>query len=299
MTVSTTTNRIQYNGDGTTVDFGFPYVMFAASDLLVTLYDTAAMADVSPAPVLNGSDTYDYTFAGTFDADRGEYTAGGTVTFNTAPITGYRVTIERVVPQTQAVTLIDNSKFPANTVNGALDRLTVLVQRAMQLVGQALTFPSSDPTTVTSTLPDAATRASMYLAFDASGNPIASPGPSSTGGPISAFWATTVQLANAALSRTALAINSNAFVTQASGDSTTLAATTAFVAAATAKVYVQTFSVTGTYTPHAGMVNCLIYAVGGGGGGAGVGVSAASGLAGGGGARAACRSCWPRLRPSG
>lgn len=55
--------------------------------------------------------------------------------------------------------------------------------------------------------------------------------------------------------------------TAAVGDSDSSAASTAFVQAATGKVYVQTFSATGTYTPHAGMVNCIIECWGAGGGG--------------------------------
>ena len=58
-------------------------------------------------------------------------------------------------------------------------------------------------------------------------------------------------------------------VTQAVGNSSTKVATTAFVQAATAKVYIQTFTGSGTYTPHAGMVNCIIECLGGGGGGGG------------------------------
>lgn len=72
--------------------------------------------------------------------------------------------------------------------------------------------------------------------------------------------------------------------TQAVGNSSTLVATTAFVQAATAKVYIQTFTGSGTYTPHAGMVNCIIEAVGGGGGGSGIAAASASVAAGGGGA---------------
>jgi hypothetical protein len=49
------------------------------------------------------------------------------------------------------------------------------------------------------------------------------------------------------------------------------------------KVYVQTFTSSGTYTPHAGMVNCLIECVGGGGGGGGVNGAAANSAASGGG----------------
>ena len=276
MTVSSSTNRIQYTANGVTVDFAFPYIMFAASDLLVTLYDTTAEAEVSPAPVLDGAATYDYTFAGTFDADKGEYTAGGTITFNTAPPSNYRVTIERVVPPTQAVTLIDNSKFPANTVNGALDRLTVLVQRAMQLLGQALTFPSSDPSSVTNTLPGYQERASKYLAFDSNGNPIASSAPISGGTtPISAFWETTIQIASAALSRVAL-------VVPGLGDNNTYTGTNTFNGAVTFGAgmslveRIQTFTATGTYTPHAKMVYCRIECVGGGGAGGGTATAGAS-----------------------
>lgn len=72
-------------------------------------------------------------------------------------------------------------------------------------------------------------------------------------------------------------------VTQAVGNSSTKVATTAFVQAATGKVYVQVFTGSGTYTPHAGMVNCIIECLGGGGGGGGTASSNASVGAGGGG----------------
>jgi hypothetical protein len=49
------------------------------------------------------------------------------------------------------------------------------------------------------------------------------------------------------------------------GDNDTSAASTASVQAATGKVYVQIFTGSGTYTPHAGMVNCIIECWGGGG----------------------------------
>lgn len=70
--------------------------------------------------------------------------------------------------------------------------------------------------------------------------------------------------------------------TASAGDSDTSAASTAFVQAAVGKVYVQTFTGSGTYTPHAGMVNCIIECVGGGGGGGGV-AGDGNAMAGGGG----------------
>lgn len=82
------------------------------------------------------------------------------------------------------------------------------------------------------------------------------------------------------LSSVPLAINAT---TKSAGDNTTAVATTAFVQAATAKVYVQTFTASGTYTPRTGMVTCLIECVGGGGGGGGVATTYNSINSGGGG----------------
>lgn len=75
----------------------------------------------------------------------------------------------------------------------------------------------------------------------------------------------------------------NVAATQAAGNSTRKIATTAFVQGVAAKVYVQTFTSSGTYTPHAGMVNCIIEAWGGGGGGGGVRGATSNYVGGGGG----------------
>lgn len=203
MTVSTTANSIQYAGNGVTTSFSFPYVFFADSDLVVTLFIVATSADYSPAPVLNGGATYDYTISGTFDADLGEYPAGANVVFTTAPPTGYTVVLVRDVPATQDVDLLDNTKFPASTVNGEFDKLTVLSQQAGAATDRSLHLPSSDSLALTTEIPNSATRASKYLGFDASGNPTALAAPANTTA-ISSFWATIVLLTTAAASRLAL-----------------------------------------------------------------------------------------------
>jgi hypothetical protein len=71
--------------------------------------------------------------------------------------------------------------------------------------------------------------------------------------------------------------------TAAVGTNTTAAASMAAVQAAVGKVYIQTFAATGTYTPHAGMVNCIIECLGGGGGGGGILGIVGQGLGSGGG----------------
>jgi hypothetical protein len=74
--------------------------------------------------------------------------------------------------------------------------------------------------------------------------------------------------------------------TKAAGNNTLAPASTAFVQAAVGKVQVQVFPANGTYTPSAGMVNCIIECWGGGGGGGGTASSGAgvTGSGGGGGA---------------
>lgn len=173
MTLSSTTSKIQYTGNGSSVSFSFPYVFFVPSDLSVTLFDTSLNQAVTPAPVLNGAGTYDYTVSGTQDAVSGEYLTGAAVVFNTAPLGNHRITVARAVAALQQTAFVDNSKFPASAVNAALDRLTMLVQQVISWFAGALQFPASDPAGLNATLPPAVMRAGMSLGFDAAGNVIA------------------------------------------------------------------------------------------------------------------------------
>lgn len=297
MTISSTTNKAQYNGNGVTTSFSFPYIFFAPADLNVTLFDTVAGTNVIPAPVLNGAATYDYTVTGTLDPATGEYLSGGNVVFNTAPIATYRVTIQRVLNFTQLITLIDNNKFPAATVNGALDRLTIFVQQLNQAFSQALLTLDSD-TAAIGRLPSSTVRANAFLAFDGSGNPYAALAVSSVAA--STYMATTIfPLTSAAAVRTAIAATglgdtnawtgANSFAisptvpTAAAGDNTLKAASTAYVDRK-GFLATQIFTGNGTYTPTAGMRYCVAEGVGPGGGGGGTATAAGNqGSSGGGG----------------
>lgn len=77
--------------------------------------------------------------------------------------------------------------------------------------------------------------------------------------------------------------------TPAAGTDSTALATMAALQAAVGRVYIQTLSATGTYTAHAGMVNCIIAAQGGGAGGGGTASAGGSvGSGGGGGGAGGC-----------
>ncbi len=171
MTITSVYAQAQFTGNAVTKGFPFPYPFFAPSDLVVILYDTAAKALVVPQPVLNGGGTYDYTVAGTIDANLGEYLSG-TVTLNNAPLGNHQLTIQRAVPATQPVQLANTGPFPAKTIEAELDRLTMLVQQAAASVGRALQIPASDPPGALF-IPPVAQRAGQFLTFDSQGNPMA------------------------------------------------------------------------------------------------------------------------------
>jgi hypothetical protein len=154
MTIAKTGNRAQYTGDGTTVAFAYGFRFFDNTDLGVYVLSAAG---VESKKVL----TTDYTVTNTGTE------SGGTVTFNTAPATGEIVTILGEVPQTQSVDLSDNDAFPADTLEGALDRAIRLVQRIDERLNRSLVLPIST-TLANITLPTP--QANTAIGWNAAGN---------------------------------------------------------------------------------------------------------------------------------
>lgn len=160
MTVTSTTSRVSYTGNGSTTIFSVPFYFLANSHLAVTVVDTYGGITTL---VLNT----DYTVSGAGN------TSGGSITCTTAPAFGTTVLITRNVPATQETDYQSNDPFPAATHEAALDKLTMLVQQQSNTNARALAFPLSDDTALDPTLPAAAARAGRYLAFDANGEPYA------------------------------------------------------------------------------------------------------------------------------
>lgn len=123
MTVSSTTSRWGYNGDGATVAFAYDNVIFAAADLKV--YAGAPLALL----VLNT----DYTVTGIGSPD------GGNVVFAAAPDIGIKnVLILREVAATQDLKFPEGNPIPSSALSKGLDKLTVLVQQLQALAGRKL-----------------------------------------------------------------------------------------------------------------------------------------------------------------
>ena len=141
MTVATTYEPAQYNGNSVTTTFAFPYVFFENADLLVTL--TVVSTGVDTVQALNT----DYSVTGGDGDD-------GSITFAVAPPTGTRVTIELDLPYTQEDDYVENQAFPANTLEAGLDRAAIRDQQLKSSIDRALKYPPTFSGITDTSLPE-------------------------------------------------------------------------------------------------------------------------------------------------
>jgi len=136
MSLTTTTNRKTYVGDGSTTTFAYDFKIFQDSDLTVTTYNTTTAAQVTL--VLNS----DYTVTGAGSA------LGGDVILSAAQAaaltSSFELIILRAVPQTQETDYVENDPFPADSTETALDKLTAEVQDLSEENNRAITTDISN-----------------------------------------------------------------------------------------------------------------------------------------------------------
>ena len=130
MTITTDYSPVQYNGNGVTTSFAFPYTFYDDTDLIVTT--TVVATGVDTVRVLNT----DYTVTGGDGAN-------GTVVFGTAPASGVRVTIEVDIPYRQEDDYVENQAFPADTLEQSLDRAVIRDQQLKSAVDRSIKFPAT------------------------------------------------------------------------------------------------------------------------------------------------------------
>jgi len=125
MTVTSTNQKVQFNGNGSTTVFAYNFKIFASSDLSVILRSAAGTETVQQL-------TTNYTVSGVGEA------SGGNVTMGTAPASGTTLTILRVQPNLQGLDLVPNDPFPAGSMEDALDKLTFMVQTHDEEIGRSI-----------------------------------------------------------------------------------------------------------------------------------------------------------------
>lgn len=165
MTVSSTTSKVSYTGNGLTTTFAVPFYFLAAADLQVIL--RSGTTETVQALTTN------YTVSGAGNE------AGGTVTMLVAPAAATTLTIRRNIAVTQGTDLLPNDRLPAEDLEDGLDKLTMIAQQLGEESGRSLKYPASDAA-VSAQLPAASARASKFLTFDANGLPVATVGVDAT-----------------------------------------------------------------------------------------------------------------------
>ncbi len=149
MTLLTTISEIEYAGGAGQDTFAYTFRVDKQTDMNV---------EIDGAPVAQG----DFTMTGLGSA------VGGTVILNTPLPVPATVLLFRQVPETQEVDYQPFDAFPSETHEGALDKLTMLVQQISASVLRSLRFPVGD--NADPILPDKATRLNKFLGFDSNGD---------------------------------------------------------------------------------------------------------------------------------
>jgi hypothetical protein len=158
MTISSTTVKNSYSGDGSTDTFNYTFKIFANSDLQVIIRDASATETVKTI-------TTHYTVTGAGNAN------GGTVVFTSGniPASTETVVLRRAVPQTQAIDYIANDPFPAESHEEGLDRSVMTVQQLQEEVTRSIKLSRTNTMTSTEFAIGATDRANKILAFDGNG----------------------------------------------------------------------------------------------------------------------------------
>lgn len=234
MSISSTTNRNNYTGNGVTTSYAYSFKITDESHLRVTTY--VPSTETFAVKVL----TTHYTVTA---ATVGE-TSGGTIAFLSAPANGTKVTIRRVVPFKQETDIRNQGAYYPDVIEDEFDQLVMLDQQQDDEIDRSIKFPD---TTIISTfdvnLPSALVgSASCTLVTNAAGDAF-DIGPTTDEISNAQGYATT-----AGVSATAAASSATTASTQATAAaaSATAAAASAVAAAASAAAADGTPTITGT-----------------------------------------------------
>ena len=159
MTISTTTIKNSYSGDGSQDTFAYTFKISADADMQVIIRASTGSETVKTL-------TTHYTVTGAGVA------TGGNVVFTSGniPADTETVVLRRKTTQTQTLDLVENDPFTADSVEGAFDKNLAAIQELQEQVDRS--FKVSRTNTISSSeFTDSATsRASKTLGFDSSGD---------------------------------------------------------------------------------------------------------------------------------
>ena len=159
MTVSSTTTKNSYSGNGSNDTFAYGFKIFDDDDITVII-----RTDATGTETVKTKTTH-YTVTNVGNA------SGGNVVFTggNIPASGETVVLRRTSAQTQTTDYVANDPFPAATHEDALDKLTFLAQEQQEELDRAIKISRTNTMTSTEFTVGATDRANKVLAFDSSG----------------------------------------------------------------------------------------------------------------------------------
>ena len=157
MTLSTTTVKNSYSGNGSTSAFNYTFGINSTTELKVIIRSSTGTETTKTI-------TTHYTIA-----DAGA--AGGTVTFTSGNIPGSNDTVVliRDTDLTQETDYVANDPFPAETHESALDKLQMQVQEVQEELDRSIKLSRTNTMTSTEFTVGSTDRQNKILAFDGSG----------------------------------------------------------------------------------------------------------------------------------
>ena len=162
MTVSNETNRTSAVGTGAEQIVPFTFPITKNSDIVVT----SRVISTGVETLL--SETTDYT------VDNNGSSGGSITTVTPFVASTSQVHVVRDTPNTQLLDLVQGGEFSAERVESALDKNAKLTIENVDGLDRTLKFPTTDPASSFSDMPNSIDRANKNLTFDSTGKPTAS-----------------------------------------------------------------------------------------------------------------------------
>jgi len=159
MTISSTTLRNSYSGNGSTTAFAYTFPINSTSEISVIERSATGTETVKS----EGSGSTNYSIV-----DNGA--SGGTVTMVTAPASGTTLVLLRNTTLTQETDYVANDPFPAETHEDALDKLQMQTQELQEELDRSFKVSKTNTITSAEFTTSATDRASKTLGFDSDGN---------------------------------------------------------------------------------------------------------------------------------
>lgn len=202
MTLTTELNRVEYSPSGSDTSFDITFVFWDDDDALLTLLNV----DGTETIWVRGTQ---YTVTG----GSGAVGNAAVVTSPTdyTPASGTTLVITSNLPDKQETDLTIGGAFPSSDVEQQLDKIVRMIQQHDEENDRSLHFPVTDAASLSSEIPNSSDRASAFLAFNSSGVPIASTGPTGDSSiPVSTFMETMLDDSSKAEARTTIAAEPSA-----------------------------------------------------------------------------------------